>query len=380
MNDNSDKTPQKLVRDDGLPIIHYESRIAVPDEPLIELPDAGAAVLDRVEDFISSPLCRVFESHGLNADQAIFVYLHRLMRVPQRHVAAMLDWSEKHAQSVRRSLDRPPARRAVAASGLLAASAAKWPGPQLGRVTALFFIPECPQVAISGRMVELGTRPLIRRRHATTRSFSFTMFKPIVITPAEVAAEIERFQGPNQSQYGYSTEYIHDLCAGRLKLRAENAQETAELARLESLTPAAAIAEFQSAQMAVTATRERKEALTDQCKKALSDWQAKPRMDTMRGLASYMKSPIADLETELAQADREHKAATKSWQALQQVVRYNESQASSKDLAELVAKHAPEAAKLGSKLAHSAPELAHLPGTDAMSSALRQLVTLGNVR
>jgi hypothetical protein len=334
-----------------------QSLIAPTSTGMIETPDAAAlllpVVLDRVQDFTDSMLCRIFESHGLSQDQAIFTYLHKLMRYSQRQIAGLVGWSEKHAQSVRRSLDRPPARRAMAASGL-AASAARWPGTQRGRVIAIFFI-ECPQIAETALTVEVEDARLTRARRSRSHHF---MFKPVVITPAQVEAEFERVTGPELKLWGHSIEWVRLQCGDRLRKRASDAAEFAELTRIEGLSSGDAIAELEAARMAFTITRESRDRLVAEKKAAVAEWQSKGLQDGVRATAAYISSPLPGIQTALAQAIIDHTSAARSLQALSEAVLHNSNLADAKHRAESLAKYRPKIEKLAVEVEHSAPELA----------------------
>ncbi len=338
---------------------------------MIELP----AVLDRVEDFTSSELCHIFEELGLSRDQAIFTYLHNLMGYSQREVSALVGWSSKHAESIRRTLDRPRARRAIAESGLLAATAARWPGPQLGQIVTLFF-PECPQIASYGLMVDAGARhPLISRR-STKRIF--TMLPEIRVPADEVAAEVKRLMDSNN--WGHTIEWTRAWCHDRIATRLKLAQETAELSRMEALSASAAAAEFEAAEMAMLLLRERKFELARERKALLKTWREKAGRDSIRDTTSFIASGIPAIEDQLAQATDDHLAACWTYQALQGVVAFHKAQADQKDLVKLVERLTPEVVKLGVKVAAADPVLIAALPNNPVGVTMRALAGIGNLR
>ena len=353
---------------------------ALPEDLVI--PPATSAmillpgVLDRVEDFTSSELCRIFESLGLSRDQAVFTYLHNLLGYSQREVSALVGWTERHAESIRRTLDRPRARRAIAASGLLAATAARWPGPQVGGIITLFF-PECPQIAKTGLMFGSDARDTLISRRSTKRIF--TMLPEIRVPADEVAAEVKRLMDSNN--WGHTIEWTRAWCHDRIATRLKLAQETAELERMSKLTPEAAIAEFEAAAMAMHILFDRKSALETQRKSLLKAWNEKRSGDSVvSDVTSLVTSGLPAIQAELRQATIDYLGACWTWQSLRGIVEYHAAQAEQKDRIGQAGKYSPEVQRLADKIDHNAPELIALPGNDLMSATMRQLAAIGRLR
>jgi len=310
-----------------------------------------------------------------STDRMRYYVANHVLGIRQNRLPEIFGWSvatcEAHRRWVGRLLwpERDLGTEPTASNSPLIAT----PGPQDGRYVRLYYTID--HVSNSFRVCPKTANGRERRTPAVTSRRSrrvYIMLKPVSVSAEEVAAAVKAWVGPEHQTWGYSPEYIQSYCKGILLRDKKHQSERAELDRIEALSPADALAECSSAEMAVAVTRARRDELTDERKRLLDRWQANHTNEIATRLA------LGKIEDQLSAAVTDHQSALWAWMALRDVVAHNTEVAEQESRASKREKAETELFKAAAKVAHVAPELATLRGNDLVSSTIRQLVLIGS--